>query len=129
MLEIFEGLKKMKHIVKIITLLMAITTVWVGLLQTSMIPSSHTWSLSAHVFVFLYLLVEFILCNTYNALFPPFIQLLVYCIVSLGCYGLLMVGVGLMQFPTCPREALLLQQDIIEAKGYLKQRGIDVSVS
>ncbi|XP_054782247.1 dolichol-phosphate mannose synthase subunit 3-like isoform X3 [Prosopis cineraria] len=89
----------MKHIVKIITLLMAITTVWVGLLQTSMIPSSHTWSL------------------------------LVYCIVSLGCYGLLMVGVGLMQFPTCPREALLLQQDIIEAKGYLKQRGIDVSVS
>ncbi|KAI9085238.1 hypothetical protein K1719_032761 [Acacia pycnantha] len=89
----------MKHIVKIITLLMAIATVWVGLLQTSTIPSSHTWLLP------------------------------IYCVVSLGCYGLLMVGVGLMQFPTCPQEALLLQQDIIEAKGYLKQKGIDVSVS
>ncbi|KAH7863366.1 hypothetical protein Vadar_016623 [Vaccinium darrowii] len=49
-----------------------------------------------------------------------------YFIVSLGCYGLLMVGVGLMQFPTCPHEAVLLQQDIVEAKEYLKQRGVDV---
>lgn len=30
--------------------------------------------------------------------------------MSLGCYGLLMVGIGLMYFPTCPQEALLLQQ-------------------
>jgi len=33
----------MKHIVKILTLVMAITALWVGLLQTSMIPRSHTW--------------------------------------------------------------------------------------
>ncbi|QHO47535.1 Dolichol-phosphate mannosyltransferase-like protein [Arachis hypogaea] len=46
-----------------------------------------------------------------------------------GCYGLLMVGVGLMNFPTCPQEALLLQEDIVEAKEYLKQRGVDVSSS
>ncbi|OMP06249.1 Dolichol-phosphate mannosyltransferase subunit 3 [Corchorus capsularis] len=37
-----------------------------------------------------------------------------------------MVGVGLMRFPTCPQEAVLLQQDIAEAKEFLKQRGIDV---
>ncbi|XP_016170795.1 uncharacterized protein LOC107613344 isoform X2 [Arachis ipaensis] len=53
----------------------------------------------------------------------------VYFVVSLGCYGLLMVGVGLMNFPTCPQEALLLQKDIVEAKEYLKQRGVDVSSS
>lgn len=39
-----------------------------------------------------------------------FCQLPIYFIVSLGCYGLLMVGIGLMYFPTCPQEALLLQQ-------------------
>lgn len=39
----------MKHIVKIIALLMAIATVWIGLLQTSTVPSSHTWLVSAHV--------------------------------------------------------------------------------
>lgn len=38
------------------------------------------------------------------------LQLPLYLIVSLGCYGLLMVGVGLMNFPTCPQEALFLQQ-------------------
>lgn len=37
-------------------------------------------------------------------------QLPIYFIVSLGCYGLLMIGIGLMRFPTCPQEALLLQQ-------------------
>ncbi|KAK3407190.1 hypothetical protein EUGRSUZ_K03282, partial [Eucalyptus grandis] len=51
----------------------------------------------------------------------------IYFIVSLGCYGLLMVGIGLMHFPTCPQEAVLLQQDIVEAKDFLKQRGVDVS--
>lgn len=86
----------MKHIVKILTLLVAISAFWIGLLQTSIIPSSYTWLLP------------------------------LYLIVSLGCYGLLMVGVGLMQFPTCPQEAVLLHQDIVEAKEYLKQRGIDV---
>ncbi|WOL18721.1 dolichol-phosphate mannose synthase subunit 3 [Canna indica] len=54
---------------------------------------------------------------------PP---LPVYAIVSLGCYGLLMVGVGLMMFPTCPQEAVLLQKDIVEAKEFLKRRGVDV---
>ncbi|KAF3788827.1 hypothetical protein EJ110_NYTH20147 [Nymphaea thermarum] len=34
----------------------------------------------------------------------------VYFVISLGCYGLLMVGVGLMVFPTCPHEAVLLQK-------------------
>ncbi|KAK4268257.1 hypothetical protein QN277_024938 [Acacia crassicarpa] len=89
----------MKHIVKIMTLLMAISALWIGLLQTSILPRSYTWLLP------------------------------VYFVVSLGCYGLLMVGVGLMQFPTCPQEALLLQQDVVEAKEYLKQRGVDVGSS
>ncbi|KAF1001701.1 hypothetical protein AG4045_021720, partial [Apium graveolens] len=48
-----------------------------------------------------------------------------YSLVSLGCYGLLMVGVGLM-FPTCPQESVLLQKDIVEAKEFLKKRGVDV---
>ncbi|CAL0302789.1 unnamed protein product [Lupinus luteus] len=89
----------MKHIVKILTLVVAITALWIALLQTSMVPSSHTWLLP------------------------------IYFVVSLGCYGLLMVGVGLMNFPTCPQEALLLQKDIIEAKEYLNQKGVDVSSS
>ncbi|XP_012080340.1 dolichol-phosphate mannose synthase subunit 3 [Jatropha curcas] len=86
----------MKHIVKIMAILVAISAFWVGLLQTSIVPRSHTWLLP------------------------------IYFVVSLGCYGLLMVGVGLMQFPTCPREALLLQEDITEAKDFLKQKGVDV---
>ncbi|XP_010038002.1 dolichol-phosphate mannose synthase subunit 3 [Eucalyptus grandis] len=87
----------MKHIVKIITLLVAISAVWIGLLEMSVVPRSQTWLLP------------------------------IYFIVSLGCYGLLMVGIGLMHFPTCPQEAVLLQQDIVEAKDFLKQRGVDVS--
>ncbi|XP_052171242.1 dolichol-phosphate mannose synthase subunit 3-like [Diospyros lotus] len=87
----------MKHIVKIMTLLVAISAFWIGLLQTSIVPHSYTWLLP------------------------------LYFIVSLGCYGLLMVGVGLMQFPTCPQEAVLLQQDIVEAKEFLQQRGVDIS--
>ncbi|KAK2664634.1 hypothetical protein Ddye_003208 [Dipteronia dyeriana] len=86
----------MKHVVKILTLVVAVSAFWVALLQTSVIPPSHTWLLP------------------------------IYFIVSLGCYGLLKVGVGVMCFPICPQEALLLQQDIIEAKEYLKGRGIDV---
>ncbi|KAK6238856.1 hypothetical protein QUC31_004325 [Theobroma cacao] len=70
----------MKHVVKIFSLLVAISGLWIGLLQASIISQSHTWLLP------------------------------IYSIVSLGCYGLLMVGVGLMRFPTCPQEALLLQQ-------------------
>ncbi|XP_027352676.1 dolichol-phosphate mannose synthase subunit 3 isoform X1 [Abrus precatorius] len=89
----------MKHIVKILMLVIAITALWIGLLQTSTIPRSHTWLLP------------------------------IYFVVSLGCYGLLMVGVGLMNFPTCPQEALLLQKDIVAATEYLKQKGVDVSHS
>ncbi|ESW08079.1 hypothetical protein PHAVU_009G016400 [Phaseolus vulgaris] len=66
----------MKHIVKILALVVAITVLWIGLLQTSVISHSYTWLLP------------------------------IYFVVSLGCYGLLMVGVGLMNFPTCPQEAL-----------------------
>ncbi|OVA15079.1 Dolichol-phosphate mannosyltransferase subunit 3 [Macleaya cordata] len=86
----------MKHIIKILTLLVAISAVWIGLLETSVVPRSYAWLLP------------------------------IYFIVSLGCYGLLMVGVGLMRFPTCPQEAVLLQQDVAEAKEFLKKRGVDV---
>ncbi|XP_047161798.1 dolichol-phosphate mannose synthase subunit 3-like [Vigna umbellata] len=88
----------MKHIVKILALVVAITVLWIGLLQTSVISHSYTWLLP------------------------------IYFVVSLGCYGLLMVGVGLMNFPTCPQEALLLQKDIVEAKEYLKQKGVDLTL-
>ncbi|XAR60946.1 Dolichyl-phosphate beta-D-mannosyltransferase [Bertholletia excelsa] len=87
----------MKHIVKLMTLLVAISALWIGLLQASILPRSYTWLLP------------------------------LYFLVSLGCYGLLMVGVGLMRFPTCPQEAVLLQQDIAEATEYLKKKGVDVS--
>lgn len=86
----------MKHVLKILILLVAISSFWIGLLQASIIPRSNTWLLP------------------------------IYFLVSLGCYGLLMVGVGLMRFPTCPQDSLLLQQDIAEAKDFLKQKGVDV---
>ncbi|XP_051139829.1 dolichol-phosphate mannose synthase subunit 3 isoform X1 [Andrographis paniculata] len=86
----------MKHIVKIMSLLVAMSAVWISLLQASILPKSYTW------------------------------QLPIYFVVSLGCYGLLMVGVGLMHFPVCPQEAILLQQDIVEAKEFLKEKGVDV---
>ncbi|KAF3973547.1 hypothetical protein ACB098_12G117000 [Castanea mollissima] len=85
----------MKHIVKLLILLVAVSAFWIVLLET-VVPRSYAWLLP------------------------------VYFIVSLGCYGLLMVGVGLMHFPTCPQEAVLLQKDITEAKEFLKQKGVDV---
>ncbi|KAK9733954.1 hypothetical protein RND81_04G103500 [Saponaria officinalis] len=85
----------MKHIAKILAILVAITALWIGALHTSIVSKSQTWLLP------------------------------VYMIISLGCYGLLMVGVGLMQFPTCPQEAVLLQQDVAEAKDFLRHNGID----
>ncbi|GAY40070.1 hypothetical protein CUMW_049190 [Citrus unshiu] len=106
-LEVFFISNSMKHVVKILTLLVAITALWFGLLQTSVIPRSHK--------------------GCHLTLLLLFCQLPIYFIVSLGCYGLLMVGIGLMYFPTCPQEALLLQQDIKEAKEYLERKGIDVS--
>ncbi|GAB4830254.1 Dolichol-phosphate mannose synthase subunit 3 [Ancistrocladus abbreviatus] len=89
----------MKHILKILTLLVAISAFWIGLLQASIVPHSYT------------------------------LLLPIYLVVALGCYGLLMVGIGLMQFPTCPQEAMLLQQDIVEAKDFLRKKGIDVGSS
>ncbi|KAG6422831.1 hypothetical protein SASPL_113212 [Salvia splendens] len=89
----------MKHIVKIMALLVALSAVWISLLQMSVLPKSYTWLLP------------------------------LYFIVSLGCYGLLMVGAGLMQFRTCPHEAILLQQDVVEAKEFLKGKGVDVGVN
>ncbi|KAL0697020.1 hypothetical protein Bca4012_064200 [Brassica carinata] len=86
----------MKHIVKILSMVLAVFAFWIGLLQAAIIPPSYTW------------------------------LLLIYTVVSLGCYGLLMVGIGLMQFPTCPQEAFLLQQDIVEAKDFFKHKGVDV---
>ncbi|RHN66467.1 putative dolichyl-phosphate beta-D-mannosyltransferase [Medicago truncatula] len=93
----------------------------------------------------------------------------IYFVVSLGCYGLLMVGVGLMNFYSGQPSQLLAesvalgslgiriqfgriygfgpiqrwgvwppshgfreytyQNDIVEAKEYLKQRGVDVGTS
>ncbi|CAN6297608.1 unnamed protein product, partial [Urochloa humidicola] len=53
-------------------------------------------------------------------------ELPIYLVVALGCYGLFMVGFGLMFFPTCPQEAVLLQQDIVEAKEFLAKKGVDV---
>ena len=56
------------------------------------------------------LVLPFVFVGDYRALFSHSSQLPIYFVISLGCYGLLMVGVGLMNFPTCPQEALLLQQ-------------------
>ncbi|QHN97006.1 Dolichol-phosphate mannosyltransferase-like protein [Arachis hypogaea] len=111
----------MKHIVKIFSLVVAITALWIGLLQSSVIPRSHTWL--GHMQAVLHWYGKIAKVSVSGSLLP------VYFVVSLGCYGLLMVGVGLMNFPTCPQEALLLQKDIVEAKEYLKQRGVDVSSS
>ncbi|THU49285.1 hypothetical protein C4D60_Mb06t07950 [Musa balbisiana] len=86
----------MKHILKIMALVVVVAGLWIGLLQTSVVPRSYTWLLP------------------------------VYLIISLGCYGLLMVGIGLILFPTCPQEAVLLQKDIVEAKEFLTSRGVDV---
>ncbi|RAL47483.1 hypothetical protein DM860_011221 [Cuscuta australis] len=92
----FSRAHQMKHIVKIFTILVAVSALWTWLLKTAVLPESYTWLLP------------------------------IYFVVSLGCYGLVMVGVGLMQFPTCPQEAVLLQQDILEAQTFLKTRGVDV---
>ncbi|KAL6656320.1 hypothetical protein ACP70R_007146 [Stipagrostis hirtigluma subsp. patula] len=87
----------MKHICKIMATLVAISAVWVCFLETSTVPRSYTWLLP------------------------------IYLVVALGCYGLFMVGFGLMFFPTCPHEAILLQQDIVEAKEFLAKKGVDVA--
>uniref|UniRef100_A0A0E0HL69 Dolichol-phosphate mannosyltransferase subunit 3 n=1 Tax=Oryza nivara TaxID=4536 RepID=A0A0E0HL69_ORYNI len=86
---------QMKHIFKIIAMLVAVSAIWIALLETATVPRSYTWLLP------------------------------IYLVVALGCYGLFMVGFGLMFFPTCPQEAVLLQQDILEAKEFLSKKGVD----
>jgi len=41
----------MKHIVKILALVVAITVLWIGLLQTSVISHSYTWLVGLHVII------------------------------------------------------------------------------
>lgn len=71
------------------------------------------------------------LLNQQTPLFPrqTILALPLYAMVALGCYGLAMVGYGLMVFPTCPQEAVLLQKDIAEAKAFLQRNQIDISES
>ena len=103
----------MKHIVKLLILLVAVSAFWIGLLET-VVPRSYA---------LLVRISSFMICLAIEGMwyFSPLLsfdymchlvtfQLPVYFIVSLGCYGLLMVGVGLMHFPTCPQEAVLLQK-------------------
>ncbi|KAL1211941.1 Dolichol-phosphate mannose synthase subunit 3 [Cardamine amara subsp. amara] len=92
----FFVVRRMKHVVKIMSLVVAVSSIWIVLLQAAIIPRSYT------------------------------LLLPIYFVVSLGCYGLLMIGIGLMQFPTCPEESVLLQHDIAEAKDYLSGNGIEV---
>lgn len=42
----------MKHIVKIMSILVALAAVWAGLIQTSVLPQSYTWLVSFTHFVF-----------------------------------------------------------------------------
>lgn len=42
--------------------------------------------------------------------FGGLLQLPMYAIASLGCYGLGMLGYGMLVFRVCPEEAVLLQQ-------------------
>ncbi|TVU08758.1 hypothetical protein EJB05_42170 [Eragrostis curvula] len=86
----------MKHIFKIMAVLVAVSVAWVTLLETSTVPRNYTWLLP------------------------------IYLVVALGCYGLFMVGFGLMFFPTCPHEAKKLQQDIVVALEFLAKNGVDV---
>lgn len=102
----------MKHIVKILSLLVAISAFWIGLLQAAIVPRSYTWLVSQNRRLCLPLLVllDLLILGSSSDLVMLLLQLPIYFVVSLGCYGLLMVGIGLMQFPTCPQEAVLLQQ-------------------
>ncbi|KAK3130526.1 hypothetical protein QOZ80_6BG0494660 [Eleusine coracana subsp. coracana] len=86
----------MRHIFKIMAVLVAISAIWVTLLEISTIPRNYTWLLP------------------------------IYLVVVLGCYGLFMVGFGLMFFPTCPHEVVLLQQDTAEAREFLAKNCVDV---
>lgn len=48
----FSRYQSMKHIVKILTLLVAISALWIGLLQSSILPHGRTWLVSLHSIIF-----------------------------------------------------------------------------
>jgi len=50
----------MKHIVKILSLLVAISAFWIGLLQAAIIPRSHTWLVSNKQFCPLFWFLAFL---------------------------------------------------------------------
>lgn len=102
-----QPFNQMKQILKIISLLVALSAVWIGLLSTSVVPQSYALLVGFNYYSWIMLLGGLWMMLTFTiALF----QLPIYLVVALGCYGLLMVGVGLMRFPTCPQEAVLLQK-------------------
>ncbi|BBN16452.1 dolichol-phosphate mannosyltransferase subunit 3 [Marchantia polymorpha subsp. ruderalis] len=90
----------MKQVFKFGAVVGTLVALWIGLLLSPDLPQSFS-------------------------LILPFLP--VYALVALGCYGLGMVGYGLMVFPTCPHESILLQKDIDEAKAFLKEKGVDVA--
>ena len=106
--------RAMKHVVKILSLLVAVSAFWIVLLQAAIVPQSHTLLVSKRAWFDLSYFSLSIVLNKLKILlvvtmfFFVLHQLPIYFVVSLGCYGLLMVGIGIMQFPTCPQEADLL---------------------
>ncbi|KAK9290564.1 hypothetical protein L1049_008734 [Liquidambar formosana] len=115
----------MKHIVKIMTLLVAISAFWIGLLKTSVVPHSHTWLR--------------IKLNCYVAIFFP-ATYLPYCIVrmlrsvngwsrsdalsNLSSRGIAVAAgcIGESTYEYGKRR----EADVIEAKEFLKPRGVGV---
>ena len=53
---------------------------------------------------------QLVIWNDQLLAFCGFFQLPLYAVIALGCYGMGMVGYGLMVFPTCPHEADLLKK-------------------
>ncbi|XP_024527251.1 dolichol-phosphate mannose synthase subunit 3-like [Selaginella moellendorffii] len=87
----------MKQVIKLGAIAVLVTALWLSLLLRSDLPDRV-------------------------AKFVPYLPIL--AIFALGCYGVVMVAYGLLVFPSCPKEAILLQQDIIEAKDFLEKKGI-----
>lgn len=53
------------------------------------------------------------------------VQLLpLWALVSLGLYSLAVIGWSLAHFPTCPKDAKILQREMKEAQSELCARGI-----
>lgn len=80
-MEQFIIANSMKHVVKILTLVVAITSFWIGLLQTSVIPSSHTWLVGVF-------LSQVLMLNVWKCMCVLFInkRLFTYVLVLLGLH-------------------------------------------